>query len=856
MFHGSQLLRNTIKIICCLILPALLITGCYDDECFEAMDYGKGTKVTIFANPLEQPTTLLLSSPLTSQVSRWIDTGYFVTGSYEDYTGATLSVPIKMQITGQWFPWGSDGSNSACQMAGCASNDMVCLTKSNVSGNISGLPGNVVQTTGTPLPTLPCYLTGAIGLYGLVSEIKEDGTYQDPNQTIAAASNPHTVSGLHSFHVSLFPDKDSSDGPSDGTLFAVDKIATCTPDDVGRDVITCNYDTKQPSNQVVGGRLYFKLLDNYYADNAGGYDITLLDGIYHEGIVSKILRTIQTTLTIAEEKIFTSVIDDGDLRPVIKVCLIMYICFIAISYMLGMAGEEVAAEIVKKVFKITVISMLLYNGADSYNVFTQSLVSWFDNIGNGFSNLISKTLFAAERAPDQTVPSFLAPTASYMSIYDQLIQQLLSQSINAKIQATFFTWRFFYWFFLLYALVVMLILFVFKAVSLYIIATFQITILTLLLPIILILALFKKTYKFFSSWLTSAASSGLLIILVTAVSALMVALVGQQLADLFYYRVCGDVIWRIETWDILSFWKLCSQSQTRIALSMSTYLECVLTYAVFNLYMNAAPKIADALASSAVGTSSAAYDVAARSFASFKDGAGSYVNSMASSYRTFRQGVFDTKDYSVGTNKDGSKYVKQGVMSKIWFGGFGDSLFAEKKDDSKTKKFFKAIGRTTLNQISVDLPVRMLKGVGSLSQYIGAGMNMFDKAMENRHNDTAEVDVGINKALTEYAKKLKEKADAAKNRLNTPQQGVKRGDGNDSSKDGKGAKDGGEGVDDEKKGSGDGKKTSNTKGSDDKDDKNGGDKKDKEVGKGRDKNASSKTGNSTTNQGSDSTSNT
>lgn len=735
----------------CMIFM-LFLTGCYSDECFEASDYGKGTKITIFANNNEQHEDLLLVHPLSSQVSKWIDTGYSVNGSYADYTGDIVTAPIKMEITGSWLPWGSGGKK--CNFRDCCNNassskcgnqkDLVCLDKSNSSG-FKVSPGKVVTSD-----SIPCYLDGGVGLYGLIAEFDQSlgqrtATFADPNVNAATAGNPLLASNgkFHTFYIPIYKDQNTSNS------FTVDKIPDCSQ---GKQGTNCAYSTK-PQQALVGGRLFFKLVDNYYYDNVGSYQITLLEGVYKEGIVSKILSTIQTSFSTISQSIFVSVVQNGQIRSVIKVCLVLYLCFIAVSYMLGIAGEETAAEITKTVFKISVISILLYDAANAYQIYYRYLISWFSDVGNWFADLLAQSLFAAQRAPDRSA-LFITGPVGYMSMYDQLINQMLSPAIHAKIHATLLTWHFFYWFFLLYVLVLMLIISVLRAVSLYIVATFQLTILILLLPIVMVFAIFKKTYKIFSTWLTSAASSALLIILVTAVSALMVALMNEQLADLFYYKVCGGVIWRILDWDILSFWKLDSKSQTREALMMSTYLKCILIYAIFDVYIKSVPRLADTLASSMVSASAATYETAVRTFTQFQAAGEKQINDTVDAYRKWRNDQFKTKDYTMKLDKDGKAYVAQSRLSKVLHGGIGDGLLKETEQDGMVKKIF----RSALNQISLSLPVKIIKGVGSLTKHLEAGMQKFDDAMSNNHNDVIDVDFGLNTKMTKLRNKLQQRA--------------------------------------------------------------------------------------------------
>ena len=751
IFLNSKLEYSYLRIVytlCFLFLCTFLLCSCEVGDCYDAEDYGYGGKITIFANTNQQQSQLLREKPYKSQIARWIDTEYYTVGSKRVNTGDYKSVPVKMKITGKWYPWGN--GSKKCELSDCDSKDIVCLNNSNASG--LRYKGKVIPSTSK---NVPCYFDEGEGLYGLIAEIDSDGIFPNPNADVATSANPDLVnSKLHTFYIPYSKTQEHN-------IFEIKEIPSCSRASIG-EKFSCTYQSSQ-KNKVVTGRLFFKITDSYYYDNAGSYNITLLDGTYSEGLVSKILRTVKETLVMVQKDLFINIMEQGHVKTILKGILLLYICFTALTYMLGIAGEEPAADIVVRTFKVSIISILLYGYESSYVFFTTYLTSWFDNIGNEFSNILVDSLFAGQEDPDSSLNGFISPTAGYLSMYDQLVSQILSTSINAKVWACLFNGRFIFWFFLLYTMLLMLLIVIIKAIKIYLVAFFQLTLLVILLPIVLIFAVFKKTYKVFSAWFASACSSSFLIILVTAVSGLLLIMINKELADLFYYKVCVRAIWTILDWVILKFWMIENDSQAANALSIILYLRTILIIAVFAVYMDTVPQLADGLAAAISGPSSAFFDKANASMNSFSQAVGESFDKQVDNYRKFRNATFNTKDFSIKKDEQSGKhYVSRSKLSAfVLGGGWLDEKYQAKEGDGKAKRFFKSIGRG-VGKFSLDLPVRAVKKLGSYTgKAVDSAQNAahtFDNMMsEYKHDSSINIDTGLNKKLSSYRKHLADK---------------------------------------------------------------------------------------------------
>ncbi len=617
-----KLLSNFITNKCCwirhlyiiLLLP-IILSGCCDDiVCIRADDTGQGGPITIPANI--ESSKLLLVDPPNNQVARWIDSGYNTVGVASS-GGKDTSIPLLAAIKGEWNPWGGVG-NSQCSTQNCASSQAGCLTQGNATNldyNGEFVPINA--------DNVPCALSKGFGVYGLIAIINSNtGKSSDPNDSAMIAANPDPQL-FRTFHV----------GPSvKGDTLTLKSTLKCVPTSTSNNTTyNCSQDTNANGEGIVAqGRLYFKVLDSYYLDNSGGVVIDLISGIYQEGIVTLIVKTFSNYINKASQVLFQNFLKESKFLTLVKTLILLYISLTFTTFLLGISNIT-KNELVMRLLKISIVMVLLINVNDAFNFFNLYLISWFNSISQNFSDVVMSSLY--DKNSPNSLDLALPAGASYLTMYDTLIKQITSASISNKIWSLLFT-SYFYYIPLLYFCLLLIMIIVFKLTMYYILAIFQIALLVTMLPIFIIMILFKFTTELFQNWLKYMSSSALLIIVSTATAGLMFKLLGEPLGELFHYKVCYKTIIDLEVWGItllkFCYWKPDSMAQMQAALEFSRYLTVLMITILFNIFISQVPPIADSLSNAAFRPSSRMASGALANFGSLTDGVFGVISKLSS----------------------------------------------------------------------------------------------------------------------------------------------------------------------------------------------------------------------------------
>lgn len=584
-----------------------LIVICYaealaDDSsvCIAANDFGLGGVFKIRANPDEGnsgPTKLLRTQPKKAQIAPWIDTELYASGNTLDNGGNLLAA-----ITGSWNPWGMGGGS--CKYLNCdpaKPHDAVCLPS-----------GEIVDDS---IENAPCIVADGYGLYGLIAILK-DGVYQDPNKIENATSLPQTY--FRTFNVTPLkkgdirrPDIDSGAPEQKNKYeyhFEISQTQYCDTDS------NCVPDTNPDgSPAVLEGRLFFKILDRYYQDNTGSYEINILSGVYSErGFIETTIKFFQDTILRVTDRIYQSITTDSNFINIVRALLLLYIISSSIGFMLGVLKMN-QSELIIRIVKIGLVATLISEG--SWEFFNKYLFTYFTEGAESIGIMIIKaSLFSDEGIPNYILPKDATPLA----VYDSLLKMLTMPPIHIKIAALlFYKWQL-YWIPCIYICIFLILWAIFKSVVLYLLAIMQFALLLVAAPIFLIMMLFKITSSLFDAWLKNCIAVAILYLLISASIAMMMALIVNQITSLLGYEVCWQTVWELKllwlTIFELKFWYPQSDTQVLDSINAINFFAFLVVCFLFKSFIESLPSFADMLSNAVRTPLISMYDNMIRSY--------------------------------------------------------------------------------------------------------------------------------------------------------------------------------------------------------------------------------------------------
>lgn len=578
-----------------LIIILLCVNEVRAQGCIMANDFGSGANVRVAANPAEQywESTLQLvkDTPKNAQIAPWIPTPLYSLG----YGGTSFDIIIM----GRWYPYGGKEKDDL----GVATNIPLCkmhACNQAVSEDATCIPGGNKVTMDIET-NYPCYLAGGDGLYGLIALTQPDGSQKDPNRLDNAIS-------LTSNYFRTFHAKTTGTNADGYPFLRVEYTMKCTSTGCVKDVDASG------KPYIPAGKIFFKILDSYYMDNSGAYDVTILSGVKQEaGVIEITLNVIKSTLEAVTRNIFQTVTKDFKFRNIVRAMLILYILIGGLMFALGLIKAH-QSELVMRSLKISLMVMLISDS--SWQFFNEYLFSLFiDGAQSIAAIVVSATVYTNN--PD--VQPLLVATADasdengmILSIFDQFLRIYTSKSVAYKILANLFYKYNFYYIFLIYLAIFFILIGLLMAVSIYIMTIVQLAILCVIAPICIIMILFKVTKHIFDTWLKNMLSSAILMVLVLSTTAFFLMMLLSMTYVLLKYQVCwsGPLILFGEDWtDIfdLWFWYPSDPTQIDAALTIGHYLQFLVVALLFKIFVSKMPELADGLSNTYLGGSSASF---------------------------------------------------------------------------------------------------------------------------------------------------------------------------------------------------------------------------------------------------------
>ncbi len=521
--------KYLLKVICLLLLG--LVSACSSDVvCIEPDDFGYG-----HTNIPSNPGTPMIHSPqipgskFIPEYGDWTDTGYITDGSpivlivennwnnVSDESnpnnpnlgrcnGAILSPNYS------WTAWFAQFQNNGFIFQQCTAQSNWC----DVSNNSS-------------IVNIPCTFVQGVGGYALLVPVDQNGvSYPNPNSTNGQVSQSWNL-----YHLGATPPGGQASvcaGNDNSTLYD----ASCQAGGL--------YLTKLPpscvssgGNNIIGCKLYVKMLDQLYEDNFGNYSLAVKSGFETKpGVLSGLVSLVTDTLNDSTTKIYQALIP---YLGYIRVILILYIIFTGVGFLIGNV-EITQRDLLVRVLKIGLVIQIATTGA-----------SW--NFFNGYF-----FQFFTEGVGEITGMLFSGGNESGFAKLDRIVNEFLSPQTFRKVAALIFTSiSGFLFFFMFYFVAMIAIYAAVKAVIMYIICYTIISVLIIVAPIFIPFILFKYTKHFFDEWLKYLISFFIQPIVILAFAFFVCEFVLNQMYYILGIRVCWTFITKIFSgWDLYLWW--------------------------------------------------------------------------------------------------------------------------------------------------------------------------------------------------------------------------------------------------------------------------------------------------------------
>lgn len=473
---------------------SLILMNCGSKPCILPDDFGF-PKIDV----LSYSTTI--HGQEANQYIDWVESGYKLNGDL-------LYLLIRPQSDGnsRWTGW---FCNNEPDVSSC-SNINLLDRQCEISP-----PQCPTSQQFADISNRPCFFANGQGLYGLVAK----GSADNPDPNASAVTNlyppPDSFITFHLGDGNLTDGINSNLGGFKGHLSG----GTVNTNGIGGNKNNLNYKDK---------KIYFKILDNYYSDNAGGYTILAKQGLVSDkgGPIQTAIGYITYKLGAISKTLVVSIISDPEYKKIVSSILVLFVVISSILFMMGVI-HLTHKELIIMIFKIAFINILL-TGEYGWKFFNGY---FFDFFKSGLSQLIGMLISGV---------NIDGGAAGGLALFDNVLGMWFASATTAKILAFFsmnpllgffvFFGVYFAFFFLTKAMI--------KAVLIYLMSYISICLLIIMAPIFFIFILFHKTKELFEIWLNQLASYFFQPLLVFASLGFFFQMIIDQMQRILGFPVC------------------------------------------------------------------------------------------------------------------------------------------------------------------------------------------------------------------------------------------------------------------------------------------------------------------------------
>jgi type IV secretion system protein VirB6 len=505
--------NKLLAILKTILLLCLLagVTSCAFSTCVDADDFGF-TKTGVSSQANDQQK---IFGEKEDQYIQWLSTGMVADG--KRIVIVVRNVDPANHYNSYWTSWfGTPGDGRIPEFISletwpektCVFNGQSYAARNMGFNKALTCPNPKARYA--PVQNPPCLFTKGVGLYGLVTD---PTNLTSPNTDQPTILDPTAFIDATTFHLGV-------------TTNLLDHYESAG-----------GYNGKPPAGMLSGGQLYFKILDRYYEDNAGQYNILIKSGFKtaDAGVFAELIDMVDGMLTKATKKIYQTMVDPTktELVKYVRLLVTVYIMISAIAFMFGLvelSHKEFILHLVKIAFMMALIS------PQSFDFFNNYFFVFFQDGVTEVINLMGQYQMGTE--------ANIGSANTKMTMFDDLVHDFISGETIKKLLSLPTSSGFvgFVVMCLVFVLIVVYVINIVKAVILFLLSKIAIAILIILAPVFIPFVLFKFTRGLYDNWLKQLISYALQPVIVIAGLLLVNHMVIEQFHQMLGYRVCVEKI--------------------------------------------------------------------------------------------------------------------------------------------------------------------------------------------------------------------------------------------------------------------------------------------------------------------------
>ncbi|WCR53902.1 MAG: hypothetical protein PG981_000924 [Wolbachia endosymbiont of Ctenocephalides orientis wCori] len=401
----------------------------------------------------------------------------------------------------------SNTSSASCSV------NCKCIDENNNAGSVSR--------------SVPCWFTNGHGAYLLFRRtfLGNDGTITmepDPNDSLQSMRNPQSPT-VHLGYNSM------TEG--DIGIFTLDRNNSNLKDR------KCS-----PIKLEKGWKIYVKILDGYYLDNAGGYSFEFLRGVQKPegfGYFDYVYHYLKCVLLInknckqhfdsdepaAAQAMFKGIAENStSFHNFVLSLLVLYIVISSLLYLFGMA-QDTRHDMLIRMMKITLIVVLISPGSFEffYNHFLILFIEGFEQLIKIITNF----------APNSN-------TDGLFTFIENMFNKFFAYSVWKKF-AAFLHYQMWASVFMIPAIVIGIVLYFLLCIYAYVIflsGFIGLAFLIVIMPLFLISILFSPLKSLFEGWIKFCISFCLQSVMIFTLLSLLGALIMNTFYKQLGFTVC------------------------------------------------------------------------------------------------------------------------------------------------------------------------------------------------------------------------------------------------------------------------------------------------------------------------------
>jgi type IV secretion system protein VirB6 len=533
-------MKNKILLI---LLSVLLLAACTGEKpCIDADDFGlpkisinsRGDNSGLGLCPEASDSTFACGTP-GSEIVPW-------SAANLSLNGQRLAIKVRNGANSQWSAWFSNTSSpSDNTVIPLVKNASACKLDTTDPICTGGEECKIKAADNMYISANNCLFNQGVGLYMLITPPN-----QNPNANLSLLTTPPTK--FFTWHMGA-------------QLPFIDDYNVPNTDSNNQSNYKAGGYNEVPSangNPNTSGDLYFKILDSYYGDNSGQYEVIVLSGASdpNPGPVSRVVGYVKGAFDAASEKMFTHLAQN--IAPDIQVVLTLYIIFAGISFAFGMSAmtqKELFVHVTKLSLVIALISPHSWEFFNStfLNLFRQGVDEICCFVASGISGTVCDGTHGAASTLNFFDGFFTTFTSyeSQMKILSLLVAGQSGQTAGAVVGGGITA---IISFIVIEITILVFMIMVVEAVLFYLLAYIAMSLLICLFPIFLIFILFKITTFLFESWLKQAVSYSIQPIMVIASISLTAQIILAEFHKLLGFKICWQGLPLLFNTPLFKFW--------------------------------------------------------------------------------------------------------------------------------------------------------------------------------------------------------------------------------------------------------------------------------------------------------------